>query len=96
MKCLLTKDPNNVNTCPTLPSNSSISDVVFAENEVFDKIGKFKTNSAPGPDCISPRVLKDYASVLSYPLSIVYTKIHVVWHCSFLYEKNSIVEICAL
>ena len=41
---------------------------------VIYKIGKLKTNSSPGPDGISPGFLKDYASVLPYPLSIIYNK----------------------
>ena len=38
------------------------------------KISKLKSNSAPGPDGITPRFLKDHSDILSIPMSIIFNK----------------------
>lgn len=61
-------------TIPTIPSRSVIRDILFTEQDVYDKILKLKINSAPGPDGISPRFLKDHIDILALPLSVIFNK----------------------
>ena len=61
-------------TCPIIPSTSQISDIYFTVRLVQEKISKLKSNSAPGPDGITPRFLKDHSDILSIPLSIIFNK----------------------
>ena len=46
----------------------------FTEEKVRVKLLKLKQNSAPGPDRLWPRVLHKLSSVISLPLSIIYTR----------------------
>ena len=61
-------------TCPIIPSASQINDIYFTASLVQEKISKLKSNSAPGPDGITPRFLKDHYDILSISLSIIFNK----------------------
>lgn len=58
-------------TCPTTVQ-STLQTVYSSPEGVFNKIWSTKARSAPGPDGISPRVLREAAHSVAYPLSIIY------------------------
>ena len=61
------------------PSNSTIEDVFFSEQDVKDRLKKLKQDSAAGPDGITPRILKGHIDILSKPLSIFFSKSMSTW-----------------
>ena len=60
----------------SLPSNvtNKLCDVSFPEETVTAKIDALKSDAAPGPDKIRPRLLKSVSDVLCKPLSIVFMR----------------------
>jgi hypothetical protein len=64
----------NVPVPEKLPSASVLSDMVISSAQVKKKLQNLKENSAPGPDGITPRVLKLNADALSGPLADIYNK----------------------
>ena len=60
----------------SLPSDvpNKLSDVKFSEESVSAKIDALKIDAAPGPDKITPRLLKSVSDVLCKPLSIVFMR----------------------
>jgi hypothetical protein len=48
--------------------------VEFEPDKIEKKLSKLKPSSAPGPDKLWTRVLQSLASVLSFPLAIIYTR----------------------
>jgi len=50
----------------------SDADLAFGETEVMEKLQKLKTDKSPGPDDIHPLLLKECASVLAEPLSLIF------------------------
>jgi len=59
-------------TCQVLQDSSVVSEIYFTAGMVAEKINKLKSTSAPGPDKISARFLKEYVNVISYPLSLLF------------------------
>ena len=53
---------------------TNLDTVIIDEQKVRDKLNNLKPFSAPGPDGISPFILKELSSVLSTPLSILFQK----------------------
>ena len=51
-----------------------LSTVHFTAGNVKKKLEKLKPTSAPGPDKIWARVLRDLADALAHPLAIVFTR----------------------
>jgi hypothetical protein len=49
-----------------------ISDVVISERQIIKKIDKLKKDSAPGPDNIHPRILKELKNNVAFPLAKIY------------------------
>ena len=50
----------------------TISDIVISESDVMFAINKLKINKTPGPDRISPKVLKQVSSEISRPLAYIF------------------------
>ena len=48
--------------------------IQFSEDKVKKKLEQLRPNSAPGPDKLWPRVLCSLSSVISFPLTIIFTK----------------------
>ena len=48
--------------------------VSFSKQKVMDKISKLRDNAAPGPDGVTPRILKELLHQLSLPLAVLYEK----------------------
>ena len=55
-------------------SSQSLSEVKITSNDVLNKIIKLKDGKAPDDDGIIPEFLKEIASEISEPLSIIYNK----------------------
>jgi hypothetical protein len=59
--------PNNV-----VPSGDLLEVVYFSPDEVKKIISKLKSNSSPGPDQISSRLLKEGVNLLNQPLAMLF------------------------
>ena len=61
---------------PSLPpqDESFIDSFVFTENDILRTINKLKANKTPGPDKISPRIIKEVKNEILKPLSILFNK----------------------
>ena len=51
-----------------------LNDILIVKNDVLQKIEKMKVNKTPGPDKISPRILKEVKHQMSKPLAILFNK----------------------
>ena len=65
------EDLTNVPICPTFEGRK-LTNVTFTRKKILDKIKKLKPMSAPGPDKITPRMLKEHKESLSTALSIIF------------------------
>jgi len=54
--------------------NFDDSDIIFTPSVVMAKLVKLQGDKAPGPDNIHPQLLKECATVLAKPLSMIYQK----------------------
>ena len=57
-----------------LPSGSVISEISFSSQKVRKKLLALKPDSAPGPDKVTTRFLRDFADVLAPVLASLYNK----------------------
>ena len=59
---------------------STMEDIVIDEAGVLKQLKSLKPTKAPGPDGISPRVLRELADILSAPLTTLFqTSLETVW-----------------
>ena len=56
----------------TRSHNHILTDIVISRQDVLDSIHSLNTKKASGPDLISPRMIKEAAYILSYPLHILF------------------------
>lgn len=68
------EDCSNIPKPTGIPVKSKCTGSNFRPSLVKQKIRKLKTNSAPGPDGITPRMLKELVEEVAGPLSIIFTK----------------------
>ena len=66
------ENDQNRPTCQVLQDSSVVSEIYFTAGMVVEKIYKLKSTSAPGPDKIPARFLKEYVHVISYPHSLLF------------------------
>ena len=52
--------------------NYNMLDLVITEKMVLDKLLKLKVDKSPGPDCLHPRLLREIANELAYPLAFIF------------------------
>ena len=72
---VFTKEPPGPVPKPTvLPSHTVISDIVFDVCKVKKRLQALKPDSAPGPDRITTRFLRDYADLIAPPLTHLFNK----------------------
>lgn len=64
----------NQPTAPNHSNNVCLNTCDIQENVILSAINKVKTNKTPGPDKISPRILKEAKNELVKPLSILFNK----------------------
>jgi hypothetical protein len=55
-------------------TNVELSHVEFTHDQVLKKLQNLKSDSAPGPDNIHPRILKELRYELVKPLCMLFTK----------------------
>ena len=91
----------NIDNFPTvddLPFLYSLQRTVFTQKKVYDKLSKLKPSSAPGPDGLTARILKDFAGILASPLAAIFNSsmdsgvIPSDWKCanvSPIFKKGS-------
>ena len=72
---VFTNEPaGQVPPAQTLPSASVIEGVMFVEKEVKKKLLALRPDSAPGPDRMAARFLKDHAEILAPALTAIFNK----------------------
>ena len=52
----------------------NLNDIAITESDVLHTVEKIKVNKTPGPDKISPRILKEVKHQVSKPLSVLFNK----------------------
>ena len=52
---------------------NALDDVIFEEQIIFETISGLAANKAAGPDGLSPKVHIEMASVISKPLSLIFS-----------------------
>jgi hypothetical protein len=64
----------NTSSTKQVPEPVHLDEIYFTEDIIVKALGKLKTESAPGPDLLPPRVLKEARAELALPLSILFTR----------------------
>ena len=68
-------DPNCVFVANDIKENvNRLESLEVTENKVKAKLDKLKPFSAPGPDCLSPFILKELSNELCKPLAIIFNR----------------------
>ena len=70
------EDLSNIPTVPSVQNinNEVLSSFIITENDVAECIEKLKVSKSPGPDTISPRILKEAKTELVKPLTLLFNK----------------------
>lgn len=68
------EDTSTIPIPPTVVNSNSLNNVNITEREVLNCIDKLKLNKSPGPDTISPRVLKEARNEFAKPLTALFNK----------------------
>ena len=85
-----TVDDTNATLPPFEPPDTSINEIVISQEDVMDILKLLDTNKASGPDLVSPKLLKEGASVLSLHLcklfntSLMTSSFPFAWKSAFL------------
>ena len=58
----------------TFTCNSRLNSITISQQDVRDVLNNLNVTKASGPDLISPRLLKEGATILSKPLSIIFNR----------------------
>ena len=58
----------------TITCNSRLNSITISQQDVRDVLNNLNVTKASGPDFISPRLLKEGATILSKPLSIIFNR----------------------
>ena len=69
----------NTDLIPSIPSlvtdnTNKLCDIIFHENDILQAINEINVNKTPGPDKITPRVLKEIKNSIVKPLTICFNK----------------------
>ena len=70
------EDLNNIPTMPDISINNNeiLNSITVTERDVLKCIDKLKVNKSPGPDTISPRILKEAKLELVTPLTLLFNE----------------------
>ncbi|KAJ8047901.1 hypothetical protein HOLleu_00012 [Holothuria leucospilota] len=71
---VFTKESSVLGTCRDSDNSSLVSDGVFSEEVVCNKLKSLKASKAPRPDGIHPAILHGCYEILSVPLCIIFQK----------------------
>ena len=66
------EDLSNLPNAPNLNHTAVLTDVEITEEAILEVIKSLDTSKSPGPDNIHPRVLKETADVIAYPLHLIF------------------------
>ena len=58
----------------TFTCNSRLNSITISQQDVRDVLNNLNVTKASGPDLISPHLLKEGATILSKPLSIIFNR----------------------
>ena len=69
----------DLNRIPTMPdvlinNNEVLNNITVTESDVLKCIDKLKVNKSPGPDAVSPRILKEAKLELVTPLTLLFNE----------------------
>ena len=80
---------------PTLPSHTQLSldSVSFSPDKVESLLSNLDSDSATGPEGISPRVLKTCSSALAHPLSVLFTLSFAQGHLPSAWKSENITAL---
>ncbi|PJE78267.1 hypothetical protein CI610_02800 [invertebrate metagenome] len=67
-----TINDTNIHPPDLLQPPHTLANIVISRQDVLDAIHSLNTRKAAGPDLISPRLIKEAADILSYPLQLVF------------------------
>ena len=87
--------PNPLLSIPTLPSHTQLflDSVSFPPNKVESLLSNLNSDSATGPDGISPRVLKTCSAALAHPLSFLFTLSFAQGHLPSAWKSANITAL---
>ena len=68
------EDLDNMPVLDTILADVPMTEVIFSTEKVMKKIDNLRLYSAPGPDGITPKILKTFSEQISLPLSMIYQK----------------------
>ena len=68
------EDVTNIPTTAEMTYDACLSHSTFTKLEVQEALQSLKPGSAPGPDQISSKLLKDFNEILAIPLAIIFNK----------------------
>jgi hypothetical protein len=74
MSSVFTREDTSSLPVKNIETEQKISDIVITEAKIKEIIDNLKKDSAPGPDGIHPRLLKELKEVLARPLKILFKK----------------------
>ena len=68
------EDATALPTVPNEPEKQLLTDISFTSEDVLKLLQGLKPDKSPGPDMTHPRVLKECANELAYPLFRLFRK----------------------
>ena len=71
---VFTKEPDG--PLPHLQKKTDLilDNITITQDQMFRKLSSLKTSKSPGPDGLHPRVIRELAPVISYPLTLLFHK----------------------
>ncbi len=54
--------------------DSYLNSILITERDILEAVNNINVNKTPGPDKISPRILKEVEEEISHPLLILFTE----------------------
>ncbi len=86
------EDKTNV-PAKNMETANILDNIIITEKNIREKIKNLKLDSAPGPDGISPRLLKELSTSCSLPLKIIFEKSLGEGKCPSEWKKANVVPI---
>ena len=68
------EDMENMPLLSQVDFDSPLNDIKFTSEDVYELLSKLKPTKSPGPDWLHPRLLKELAQALSYPIALLFQK----------------------
>ena len=78
---------------PGPPLNFSLDDFVITEQEVLDQLQVINVTKPPGPDCMSPLILKNITNSIVKPLTKLYNYSLTIGQLPDIWKNSQITPI---